>query len=131
MQIWELVTFINKPHRAPIVILSQERKARNVVLGLDITRLHADDGMEKLYKKLDTLFLESFEQYRRQNNMSIDDYLINFDDHVTKLKDHNMQLPEPVFAYRALKCANLTPENEQQVKATIGKLTLSTMSKQL
>lgn len=52
--------------------------------------------MEKLYEKLNTLFLEdanqsafmtyeSFKQYQQQKDMSIDNDLINSDHHVAKL----------------------------------------------
>lgn len=70
-----------KPHCAPIVFLSLEGKAREAILKLDITILHADDGIEKLFVKL--LFLEDvnqsafmtykFEQYQRENDMSTDE----------------------------------------------------------
>ena len=98
--------------------------------------------MEKVYEKLDTLFLEdinqsaflayeTFKGYWRQPNTSIDDFLINFSRHVAKLKDFNILLPEPVLAFRASKNANLTSENERLLKTTIGKLTPSSMSGQL
>ena len=77
------------------------------------------------------LAYDTFEGYRRQLDTLIEDFLINFGRHVTKLKDFNILLPEPVLAFRALKSANLTPENERLVKGTIGELTLSSMSGQL
>ena len=61
----------------------------------------------------------------------MEDFLIDFGRHVTKLKDFNILLPEPVLAFRALKSANLTPDNEKLVEATVGELTLSSMSGQL
>ena len=42
-----------------------------------------------------------------------------------------MILLEPVLAYQTLKCANLIPENERQVKATVGEIILSAMSRQI
>ena len=127
--------------RAPVVILSLVGKAREAVLELDMATLNADHGMEKLYQKLDTLFLEdanqaafmayeSFEKYQRQNVTPVEDFLINFDRHVPKLKEHNILLLEPVLAYRALKSANLSSQNERLIKATVSKLMLCEMSKQ-
>ena len=115
MQVWELATTLENHRRAPIVLLS--------VLELDIATLNADDGIEKLYQKLDTLFLEdankvafmaykSFEKYQRQNDTPFEDFLINFNCHMAKLKEHNILLPEPVQAYRVLKSANLSSQNE-------------------
>ena len=40
-------------------------------------------------------------------------------------------MPEPVLAYRALKSANLSNENEKLVKATVEELTLDAMLIQL
>ena len=59
--------------------------------------------------------------------MSLEDFLIDFGRHVAKLKDFNILLPEPVLAFRSLKSANLTPDNEKLVKAIVGELTLSSM----
>ena len=88
MQIWEMATCVKKAKQALILFLSQEGKAREAVLKLDIVALNSDDGMEKVYEKLDTLFLEdklvcflayeTFEGYQRQPDTSIKDFLINF-----------------------------------------------------
>ena len=142
MQIWELVTSLYKTKRAPIVFLSLKGKAREAILELDIAVLNSEDGMKNLYEKLDTLFLEdinqsafraneTFEGYQRPPGTSLENFLIDFGLHVAKLKDFNILLPEPVLAFRALKSANLIPDNEKLVKATVGKLTLFSMSGQL
>ena len=119
-----------------------EGKAREAILELDIAVLNSEDGMKKLYEKLDTLFLEdinqsafrvykTFENYQRPPGMSLEDFLIKFGQLVTKLKDFNILLTEPVLAFRALKSTNITKGNEKLVKATDSELTLSSMSEQL
>ena len=136
-----MATCVEKAKWALIVFLSLEGKAREAVLELDIVALNSEDGMKKVYEKLDTLFLEdinqsaflaykTFKGYLRQPDTSLKDF-INFGLHVAKLKDFNILLPEPVFASSALNRANLTPENERLVKVTIGELTLSSMSGKL
>ena len=138
MQIWELATSLDKTKRALIVFLSLKGKAREAVLELDTEVLNSEDGMKNLYEKLDTLFLEDinqsafqvykrFESYRRPPGTSLEDFLIDFGRHVAKLKDFNILLAEPVLAFRALKSANLTSDNEKLV----GELTLSSLSGQL
>ena len=98
--------------------------------------------MERVYEKLDTLFLEdinqstflayeTFEGYRKEPDTSIEDFLINFGRYVAKLKNFSILLPIPVLAFRVSKSVNLPTENERLVKATIGKLTLSSMSGKL
>ena len=56
MQIWEMATWVKKAKRAPIVFLFLEGKAREAVLELDIATLNSEDGMKKVYEKLDTFF---------------------------------------------------------------------------
>ena len=142
MKIWELVTSLDKTKRALMVILSLEGKAREAVLELDTAVLNSEDGIKKLYEKLDTLFLEdinqsafrayeTFENYQRPPGTSLEDFLIDFGRLVAKLRDFNILLPEPVLAFRALKSANITKDNEKLVKATVSELTLSSMSEQL
>ena len=135
MQIWKMAMCVEKVKWALIVFLSLEVKARKAVLELDIVALNSEDEMEKVYEKLVTILLEdinqsaflaneTFEGYRREPDTSIENFLIKFVWHVTKLKDFNILLPEPVLAFRILKSAYLTLENERFVKATIGELTL-------
>ena len=142
MKIWELVTSLDKTKRTLMVFLSLEGTAREAVLELDTGVLNSEDGMKKLYEKLDTLFLEdvnqstfqaykTFENYQRPPGMSLEDFLIEFGRHVAKLKDFNILLPKPVLAFRALKSSNITPDNEKLVKATVRELTLSSMLEQL
>ena len=142
MHIWELATSMDKTKQALIVFLSLEGKPREAVLELDTAVLNFEDGMKILYEKLDTLLQEdinqsafraykTFESYQRPLGTSLEDFLIEFGRHVAKLKDFNILLPELILTFRALKSANLTPDNEKLVKATVGELTLSSMSDQL
>ena len=142
IQLWKLATNISPSHQAPAFFLSLTGQARTAILEMDISLLNAEDGMDKLVEKLDTLFLEdknqsaficykNFENYHRERNASINDYLIQFDRHIVKLREFQMILPEPVLAYRALKSANLSPENERLIRATINNLTLYDMAQQL
>ena len=142
MKIREFVTSLNKTKRALMVFLSLEGTAREDVLELDTAVLNSEDGMKKLYEKLDTLFLEDvnqsafrafeiFENYQRPTETSLEDFLIEFGRHVAKLKDFNILLPEPVLTFRALKSSNITSDNEKLVKATVRELMLSSMSEQL
>ena len=61
MEIWEMAMCVKKAKRAPIVFLFLEGNAREAVLELDIAAHNSEDGMEKVYEKLDT-FLEDINQ---------------------------------------------------------------------
>ena len=142
MKLWELATNISVKKQAPVVFLTLTGKAREAVLEMDADELGADDGLSKLYSKLDELFAEdkgqatlnayeNFEKYKRPPDMSISDFRVEFDRLVEQLKSYNIELPEAVLAYRALKSANLTPENEKLVRATVTDITQKDMMRQL
>ena len=142
MQMWEIATCVEQAKQALTVFLSQKGKAREAVLELNIVALNSEDGMEKVYEKPDTLFLEDINQFAflayetfegylsRQSDTSIEDFFTNFGWNAANLKDFDILLPEPVLAFRALESVNLTLENERLIKATISELTRSSMSGQ-
>ena len=109
---------------------------------MDIPLLHSDGSIDKLIKKLDTLFLENknqstlvcyenFESYDREPLISINDNLIEFEWRVSKLRGFQIIWPEPVLAYCALKSANLSSESVRLIRASITNLTLLDMVQQL
>ena len=95
-----------------------------------------------MYSKLDKLIKENenktaletyhkFERYSRPSEMTIADYLIEFDRMTAQLKLQKIILPEPVLAYRVLRRANLTNDHEKLIRATVSELTLKSMAFQL
>ena len=100
------------------------------------------DCVTKVIGKLDELWkeddkkqainaYESFEQFRRPTEMGITEFLNAFERLINKLKKHNMTLPEGVLAYRVLKSANLTTEQEQLARATVTDITYKAMCDKL
>ena len=55
--------------------------------------------------------------------MSINDYIIEFEKRNSKLKEHSIELPGAVLAYRLLHSVNIGTEKGQLARATISKLT--------
>ena len=142
MVIWEMATNVEKKKMAPTVFLTLTGKAREAVLEMDAATLNEDNGLTKLYEKLDELFKEDatqaalicydkFERYARGSEMSITDYLVEFERMTEQLKNYDISLPQPVLAYRALRSASLSDEYEKLVKATVDELTFKGMAKQL
>ena len=93
-------------------------------------------------KALDTLFVkdaaesaftefENFIKFRRPGDMSIKDYLIEFNLRLNKIKTHKMELPDGVVAYYLLDCANLTQEQASLCRATCSKLGYAEMKTQI
>ena len=63
--------------------------------------------------------------------MSLSDFRIEFDRLVQQLKSYAIELPEVVLAYRAMKSANISPENEKIVRATVSEIKLTSLMNQL
>ena len=108
MAIWELATNLTKEKRGPVVYLSLKGKAQEAVLELGANVIGAADGLQKIYDKLDSLFLidttqatltayAEFEKYVRPSSMSMADFNIEFDRMVAKLKEYEIKLPEAVL----------------------------------
>ena len=142
MAIWELATNLSKTKQGPVVFLSLKGKAQEAVLELGPTVIGAEDGLAKLYEKLDSLFkidtaqaslsaYADFEKYMRPSSMSMADFNIEFDRMVGKLKEYEIKLPEAVLAHRVLKSANLSEDNEKLVVATVNDATYKDMMDQI
>ena len=140
--LWETFTDLSAEKRAPAICLSLTRRARDAVLELDITKLNSVIGVKELIAKLDTLLLkdteqriygayDDFEKFKRNSDMNINDYIIEFEKRNSKLKEHSIELPDAVLAYRLLHSANNGTEKEQLARATISKLTYANMKEQL
>ena len=101
IQLWRLASNISPSRQAPAVFFVTYWTA---ILEMDISLLNAEDGTDKQVEKLDTLVLEDknqsaficyekFENYHRECNTSINDYLIQFDRHVAKLREFQITFP--------------------------------------
>ena len=129
MVFWEHTTNVDKKKRAATVFLTLTGKAWEAILEMSPIDLNEEDGLSKLYSKLDELFKENknkaaletydkFGRYSRPSEMTIVDYLIEFDRMTAQLKLHKIILPEPVLAYRVLRSANLT-DHEKLIRVTV------------
>ena len=63
--------------------------------------------------------------------MSIQDYVVEFNLRLTRVKSHAIALPEEVLAYYLLTCANLTSEQSSLCRATCTTLTYDAMKTQI
>ena len=142
IQFWQIATNVKPDKQGAAIFLSLTGKSREAVLELTTTEISGENGVDKVLEKLDGLWkeddtkqafnaYESFEQFRRPAEMGVTDYLNAFDRLNNKLKVHNMELPQGVLAYRVLKSANLTTEQEQLAKATAKDVTYKSMCDKL
>ena len=142
IQLWALCSKVDKKEQAAAVTLSLEGRAREAALELSVEQLSAEDGLAQLIKQLDGLFLKDenqrtyvayaeFEKYKRPQEMSIDNYINDFERLYNKVKAFKIELPSQVLAYRLLESASLSSSKNGLVRATITKLDFKEMKAQL
>ena len=142
INIWLALTPLEKTKQGPALILSLEGKAQEVALQLDANEISAENGAQNVINKLNSLYkkdaliekfndVESYETYKRPNECSIKDFVIEFEKHLYKIKSHGIQPSDDLSAYRLLKAANLSSTHEQMIKATINNLTFDEIKTKL
>ena len=121
---------------------SLEGSAEEAVLELELTDINSDAGLEKVLQKLDKLYLkdstvekfqalESFDAYKRKTHTSIQEHIHQFEKLYYKLQRHGTKISEDLLAYKLLKSANLSKQDEKLEKGTVKELTLTNMKVQL
>ena len=142
LAIWTTFTDLDKKKQGPAIFLSLNGKPRASVLELDVGVVSGDKGVEAILEQLDKLYLkdrhqtaylayEAFEKFQRPVAMSMTDFINEFERMYHKLKQHKMELPDGVLAYRLLKSAHLSEQHEQLARATLTELTYDNMKGQL
>ena len=90
LSLWQIFTDLSKSKQAPAICLSLSGRTREEALEINIDKLHSDTGVQELITKLDSLFLkdseqtiyaayDTFEKFKRKDNMSINNYIIEFE----------------------------------------------------
>ena len=143
LQIWSMFTDLEKKRQGPAIFLTLKGKARETILAeIKPTDMSKDNGVDTITASLDKLYVknesasafnafENFSRFRRPSNMSIKDYMIDFNLRLCKIRSHAMDLPEGVLAYYLLSCANLSDEQTALCRATCMDLTYDDMKKQI
>ena len=74
---------------------------------------------------------EKFETFQRSKEMTISDFINEFEQLNEKLKSFKIELPSVVLAYQLLKSANLPKSTRDLARATCLSLTYNDMKKQI
>ena len=96
---------------------------------MSVEQLTSDDSVDlivtrlnELFKKNETLeqfeILDNFQTYSRPHHVTINDFMIEFDKRLTKTKKIGTVHSDDFLAYRLIKSANLSEQDEKMVKAT-------------
>ncbi len=67
---------------------------------------------------------KDFRDYKRDSNMSVSEFILEYDKKIRRLKEYNITLPEEVYAFEVLESASLNTEQEALTHATVPELTL-------
>ena len=140
ISIWQLSTALTPARQAPTAIMAiKNKKARDFATRLDPDKLKAADGTGMTYlltelgkhfakDRVQTVFvaLEDLESFRRSASMTMMEYISDFEckvNHVSELLSTATEQKTPyddgVLAYRLLKQANLTKDQEILAIATV------------
>ena len=142
LKIWQSLTSLEAKKQGPALFLALDEDSQEAVLDLDHKEIACDNGIANIIACLNKLYLkdktqsafqalEAFEEYRRPKELSMRDYCNHFDKLYSKTKSYGTTVSSDVLGFRLLKSANLTTQQEQLVKATIGDLTYDNMKAQL
>ena len=97
IDIWQVFTEIDITKQGPTVFLTVEGKARETVLELNIKEINCADGVNNIINCLNKLYIKDktqtafemykkFEKYRRPTEMSISDFITEFESLLNKTK---------------------------------------------
>ena len=143
LKMWLSITDLDKKKQGCSIVLGlDEETVETVRTTMSIEDLNQEnaatqilDCLDKVYQKdeSETTYelYEEFESYQRPQNMSINEYIQEFEKKRKKNSDKGLEIPDVVLAYRLLKSANITDNQHRMVRATIAKITYNDMKTQL
>ena len=142
IEIWQCVTDIEEKKQGPVVHLSLPDKIRKSCNDISVSDLNKDNGLNTLITKIKTIYTKDinalaymayyqFENFKRPDEMTIVDYINEFERSNNKIRQFEMVLPTGVLAYKVLNNANISSEKKQLIRATVVSLTCENMKKQL
>ena len=154
LKMWETITSIDEKKRAPMVVMNLPHRAKSVALDIPLEELQNGieimingetkklNGIERLTKELDKIYLDdvetekykaydSFRKFKRQNSVSVHEYILEFDKKLRLLKEYEIELPDTVLAYDILNNANLSEHNHSLATVTAKPLSYLLMKETL
>ena len=138
LELWTHITELSKENIAIAIHLGLSGRARQASSEISVADMKSVSGLQILLKKLDRVFLQdenwkcfnnylAFENYRRDESISIDNFLSEFDLRHYKLKECGVELPDAVVACRLIKSCNLSEMHFQLALSTTPKMTFEDM----
>jgi len=131
IKIWTKFTDLDKNKQGPAILMTLQGKSLDAALELTDTEISADTGVNLIIAKLNLLYekdeinskfedLENFESLKRLDNMTVKEFLVDFDQKYSKVKKHGTVISPDLLGFKLLKASNLKKNDEHMVKATCG-----------
>ena len=122
LDMWKIVCSIPPKEQGIIVLLQSiinNKKAEKAVSTLTAHDLNRETGPNVLTEKLDNAFKDEIIEdtysiylkltnLKKQPNMSMNDYILEFENLSHQMTIHNMALPDTVLAFKILEGAMIT-----------------------
>ena len=142
VEIWQELTDLPKSKQALALHLSLSGRAREASTEIPISNLKADDGVDKLMEKLDSLFLldkgrrqfkafQNLYNFRRCSDADVGEFVNEFERVYFKFTQEGMVLPDAVMAFMLLVSSNLTENKFQLAMSAITDVNYSNMKSTL
>ena len=145
IEMWKIVTSISKKEQGIIVLLESlegNNRAEKAVSELTAAQLNIDTGLDVLLEKLDKVFVSDtvdeaystysrFIKFHKTSDMSMTEYIIEYEHLSHKMIEHKMTLPDTVLTFKLLDGANLTEDDRKLALTLSSDLKLDTMKSAL
>ena len=133
MELWALITELDKKKRGPVVVLTLTGRKREIkALAIKAENLNKDEGLKTLLDKLKFSFGQDktdriFEAYSKfesinRGTKSMVEYLQEFERQNDELTSLGIKLPTEVLACKILYCAYLDVKKQQMALSATSKL---------
>ena len=124
LEVWQLVTELDKDKRALAVTLTLTGRAREAALEVPAKDLNKDGGMVTLLAALDKVFQKEkidstyeaytqFDKFARAEGSSMSDYIIEYERLYKRCLKYEMKLPDAILAFKLLDGSGLDLRERQ------------------
>ena len=142
-KVWQSITDEDKKKQGGLLILRLDEETQESIFeALTSDQISSETGADLVIGQLDAIFqkdatvtayeaYEEFESYKRPKEMTMSEYIAEFEKRWNRTKAKGTALSDNVLAYRMLKSASLSTHQERLVKATLEEVTLETVKVKL
>ena len=124
INIWQIATDLATEKQGAALLLSLEGEAQSAALRVPEEDLKSSTGIKKVLEELDKLYLkdkttqnlmalEDLENFKKSKNMSMAQYILQFETKLDKSKQLGITWPDDIIAFRLLKNANLSEQDHR------------------